>query len=379
MKNMKTIFLMLALLMIVMSLFVLTNESDINENIREVKARIVDIDNSNVINSGLAQLGNQILEIEIIEGNYEGKKVEAMNQFIGQLELDTFYKKGDKIIAALSIDNNEIVHAKALELYRQNWLIAMFSLFILCLIIYARIIGLKALFSFVASLYLIWEFLIPGLLEGQNPLLLTSLILSLLSAIIIFAVAGFTKKGIAAFFGTIFGLFVTIFITMFFGDKLVLNGMTSSYAQNLLFSGYQGLNMRHIFYAAVIIGASGAAMDIAMDVSASMAEIKDKKPDINIKELVQSGFNVGRAVIGTMTTTLLLAYSGGYLTLIMLFMAKNSSMVKILNMKIVVAEIMRTVVGSIGLVLVAPITAVFAGWILTINIQEMFSRQKNSD
>ncbi|WP_276717184.1 YibE/F family protein [Caloranaerobacter azorensis] len=120
-----------------------------------------------------------------------------------------------------------------------------------------------------------------------------------------------------------------------------------------------------------MIGASGAAMDIAMDVAASMEEIKIKKPDIQRKELIQSGFNIGRAVIGTMTTTLLLAYSGGYLTLLMLFMTKNSSLIRIINLKIVSAEIMRTLVGSIGLVLVAPITAIVAGWIFTSGIKKL--------
>ena len=140
--------------------------------------------------------------------------------------------------------------------------------------------------------------------------------------------------------------------------------MTQAFAETLLFSGNTSLNMRDIFFSAVVIGASGASMDIAMDVSASISEIKIKRPDIGPIELIKSGFNVGKAVIGTMTTTLLLAYSGSYLPLLMLFMVQNSSFSRILNLKIVSAEIMRTLVGSIGLVLVAPLTAVFAGFII---------------
>jgi uncharacterized membrane protein len=132
--------------------------------------------------------------------------------------------------------------------------------------------------------------------------------------------------------------------------------------------------MLEVFYAAIIIGASGAAMDIAMDVSASMKEIVEKKPEISEKELIKSGFNVGSAVIGTMTTTLLLAYSGGYLTLLMLFMTKNSSFLRIINLKIVSAEIMRTLIGSIGLVIVAPITALIAG-----NIYKFSKEQKKGE
>ncbi|MCR4436078.1 MAG: YibE/F family protein [Clostridiales bacterium] len=102
-----------------------------------------------------------------------------------------------------------------------------------------------------------------------------------------------------------------------------------------------------------------------MDVAASLEELKIKKPDITFIELAQSGFRVGRTVIGTMTTTLLLAYSGGYLTLLMLFMTKNSSFIRIVNLKIVASEILRIVAGSMGLVLVAPLTAITAGWIFS--------------
>lgn len=131
-----------------------------------------------------------------------------------------------------------------------------------------------------------------------------------------------------------------------------------------MFSGYYDLDIRQIFYSAIILGASGACMDIAMDIAAAMDEIKKKKPDIQPVELIQSGLVVGRHVIGTMATTLLLAYSGGYLTLLMLFQVKAPGVLRMLNLKIVAAEIMRTLVGSIGLVLVAPLTAIVGGIII---------------
>ena len=105
-------------------------------------------------------------------------------------------------------------------------------------------------------------------------------------------------------------------------------------------------------------------MDIAMDIAAAMDEIRLKKPDITPRELIRSGFTVGRQVIGTMTTTLLLAYSGGYLTLLMVFRVKDPSFMRMINLKIVSAEILRTLIGSIGLVMVAPITALLGGLIM---------------
>jgi uncharacterized membrane protein len=105
-------------------------------------------------------------------------------------------------------------------------------------------------------------------------------------------------------------------------------------------------------------------MDIAMDIGASMEEIVLHKPEVSRKELIRSGFSVGRAVVGTMTTTLLLAYSGGYTALLMVFMAQGTPGINIVNLGYVAAEILHTLVGSFGLVLVAPITAVVGGFLL---------------
>lgn len=372
------IFILLIIVLCVVFYAYSPNEliSDNNPNTKEIKAKVLEVDNSEVVKTNITSIGYQNLTVKILEGKFKNEIVPAGNGLIGQLDADSIYEPGDIIVAAVLEKDNSIHSVKALDFYRQDWQLILFLLFVFSLILYGRLIGLKALFSFIASLFIIWYFLIPGLLKGSNPIALTVFIVMLLSGIIIFSVAGFTKKGIAAFTGTICGLLVTIIITLFFGQKLSLDGLTAPFASTLLFSGYLELNMLQIFYAAIIIGASGAAMDIAMDIATAMDEIKNKKPEIGFKELVQSGFTIGRAVIGTMTTTLLLAYSGGYLTLLMVFMSKNSSFTRIINLKIVSTEIMRTLVGSMGLVLVAPITAIISGYILTkdIKIKEIIKR-----
>lgn len=378
-RKVMPVFFVIALIVLMMGLLIIDNgERSAIENNLEVKAKVVEVDDSGIVNAGVSNIGEQTLDIEILEGKYKGQVVKAINHLSGNLEFDNLFKSGDKIIAGLLEQDGRIKAAVAVDLYRQGWQLTLFLVFVLCLIIYAGFTGLKALLSFVASLYVIWTFLIPGLLQGRNPLMVAMLVLTLLTAIIIFSIAGFTKRGVAAFAGTIFGMFATIGITMIFGTRLGLSGTTEPFAAMLLASGYFNLNLQHIFYAAIVIGASGAAMDIAMDVAASMNEIKLKRPDIRCKELIQSGLNVGRAVIGTMTTTLLLAYSGGYLTLLMIFMSKNSSFGRMINLKIVSAEIMRTVIGSIGLVLVAPITTIIAGLILSYDLRELLAKRKSN-
>jgi len=224
--------------------------------------------------------------------------------------------------------------------------------------------------------------MIPLFFYGVNPICVCIFVVMLISAEIIFLVAGISKKAVSAFMGTISGLLLAVLLTYIFGKVMNLFGMTEPFAQSLLFSGNFKLDMRAIFYSGIILGASGAAMDIAMDISASMAEIKLKKPDISKLELMKSGFNVGKTVIGTMTTTLLLAYSGSYITLLMLFYQKEISFENILNMKIIAAEVMRTLIGSIALVVVAPLTAIFAANIENINLplgSDPFGKPKGSD
>lgn len=336
----------------------------IDANVREVRARVLTSNNDDVRSSGYSNIGHQELTVEILEGEFKGRKLAAFNSLAGQTDLENLFRPGDTIVAAVILEQGKITHVKAVDLFRQNTLLILFGLFVTALLVYAGVIGIKALMSFVLTVFILWEVLVQRLLAGHDPVFTTTYTLVLLSAVIIFLVAGLNRKGISAFIGTICGLCATLGVTFLFGSEIGLFGLTQPYVNALIFSGYYDLDIRKILYSAIILGASGACMDIAMDIAASMDEIKNQKPDIRPLELIRSGFTVGRHVIGTMATTLLLAYSGGYLTLLLLFRVKAPSIMRMLNLKIVAAEIMRTLVGSIGLVLVAPITAIVGGIII---------------
>ncbi len=105
-------------------------------------------------------------------------------------------------------------------------------------------------------------------------------------------------------------------------------------------------------------------MDVAVDITAAIGELVEKRPDLSKFETIKSGMSIGRSVIGTMTTTLLLAYSGGYIALLMVFMAQGTPILNILNLKYVSTEILQTLIGSFGLVAVAPLTAITSGLLL---------------
>ena len=133
------------------------------------------------------------------------------------------------------------------------------------------------------------------------------------------------------------------------------------YAEMLLYSGYNDLRLTDIFVASVFIACSGAVMDLAMDIAATMDEIKLRHPDIGIFEHMRSGLRVGRVVTGTMTPTLLLAYSGSHITMFMIFLAKGLPAANLLNAPFVAAEVLNILVGSFGVIAVAPVTVAVAG------------------
>ena len=135
------------------------------------------------------------------------------------------------------------------------------------------------------------------------------------------------------------------------------------YSQSLLNCGYAHLNLSEIFIGAIFLSSSGAVMDLAMDVASGIEEIDRRRNGLPPLELFRSGIRMGRSVVGTMTTTLLLAYSGGYLTLMMTFAAQGTSPIDFINNPHVAAEMVKTLVGSFGLILVTPFTAAVGAWL----------------
>jgi len=319
-------------------------------------ARVTAVDNSRVIIQGVARLGDQFVSVK----TRAGKEYQIRNLLSGALEYDEFYQTGNWVIVSELGDQ-----AALISIMRMHIILFLGLLLFAGLWFYARKVGIKAILSFIGSIVIIFKILIPGLMAGDSPLVITTLTVFALSCLIILSVAGFTIKGFATLSGTVIGLLVTSCLCIFVGHWMHIDGLNQPLAQPLFFEEHMQLNMLGVLYSAIIIGASGAAMDIAMEMSATMEELQRRDPSITRKQLLHSGIRVGTAVIGTMTTTLLLAYSGGFLTLMMLFTSRENDIMQIMNMKIVTTEVARVLIGSLSLIIVAPITAYIASWLYT--------------
>ena len=174
-------------------------------------------------------------------------------------------------------------------------------------------------------------------------------------------VAGINKKGCVALLGAMSGVVLTALLALLFGYYFKIPGTVKEYSETLLYAGFINLDFSQMFISCIFISSAGAVMDVAMDISASQNELVAKAPHLGFKELVRSGLNIASPVIGSMTTTLLFAYSGSFMFAFMAFMAQGVPYEIIVNSGFIASEILHTMVGSFGLILVAPITSVIGG------------------
>ena len=339
----------------------------IYENTERVSARVLSTDESFIINNGLIRTGEQLCELEILKGKFKGKTVQGSNMLSGSLEQDKIFAVGDKILVTLDYTGDQIRVATLVDHYRINYEILLVGIFIIFLVGFSGVVGIKAILSFIFTILSMWKILIPLFLIGYNPVIIGMTTTIILICVTIGLVYGIDRRSLAGIIGSLSGSIVTCLMALFFVSKFKIHGAVMSYSETLLYSGYENLNLTEIFIASIFIASAGAVMDVAVDITSAVAEVVEKKPDITKVEAIKSGINVGRSIMGTMMTTLLLAYSGGYIGLLMVFMAQWTPIINILNLKYVSSEILHTLIGSFGLITVAPFTALASGILLANN------------
>ena len=337
-------------------------------------ARVISVNNDRIIDTGLIRSGEQLCELELLGGRFEGQIAEGFNSLNGSLESDKIFEPGDKALVVIDYEGDEIIFVTMIDHYRLNKELILAAAFVLFLLLFARDTGLRAVLSFVITVLMIWKVLVPLCLNGYNPIFAGLIITILLTAVIISLVYGFHRKFAAATAGASLGILVTCVLGVIFTDLFQIHGAVMESSESLLYAGYQHLDLTKIFVASIFLGSSGAVMDLSVDICSAVYEVVEKKPGISATEAIASGFAVGRAACGSTTTTLLLAYSGGYIALLMVFMAQGTPVALMLNYKYVAAEIVHTIVGSFGLVTVAPLTAITSGLFLT-----KYSMRKDDD
>ena len=361
------IFLILVGIMIAILIVIPTGfeNPSLTENILYEKAEVLETDNSELDQISVVTIGTQKLKLKILSGKFEGNIYDAENILNGQKNIDKIFKPGDKALTVISLDRNnpeKITGVKAQDFYRSGIEITLSLIFIAALLAFAGFTGLKAIISFIFTALCFWKLLLPLFINGFSPIPAGLAIAFVTAAIVILLVSGVNKKGITAMCGCFSGIAFTAIVSVISGKWFMIPGTVQDYSEALIYSGFQ-LNLSEIFIASVFISASGALMDVSTDIAASIDEIHNRLPELPAKELIKSGFKIARPVIGSTTTTLLFAYSGGFMFAFMAFMSKGMPFVCIVNSNYISAEILHTIAGSMGLVLTAPLTSIVGGLI----------------
>ncbi len=352
--------LIIAALTIVLLFLDLAPGTDVERG-RHAQAQVIAVENSEVRVNLIVKTGAQVLTVQLLDGPHEGHEMPITNMLTGKMELDEVYETGAFVLVEYDVVEGRPAHGVARGHYRLHLQLVLIGLFVGLLLIVAGVTGLKAALSFLFAAILLWKLFFPLLLLGFAPIPTGLVVVAVITAVVTFSVGGLNRRGLATFSGSMLGVLLTCVLALWFAKAFHLHGAVRPFAETLLYSGYYDLRLTEIFIASVFIACSGAVMDLAMDIAASMEEIKQRHPEIGPIAHIGSGLRVGRAVVGTMTTTLLLAYSSSHVFMFMLVMAKGLPAANIANAPFVSAEILNILVGSFGLVTVAPFTALVAG------------------
>lgn len=323
------------------------------------QVRIEQVDNSMLDSIGIVYNGVQPCAVTILTGAYAGQQFTSYNYLNSALDKDKLYEVGDTAWAMLQTGGEKPV-VTLIDHYRMGTEAAVVGALALVLILFGGVIGCGAMVSLVASAVIVWKLLIPLLLDGVDPMLSSFVTVLVLTVLIDVLVAGFTRRCLTAILGSIAGTLVTCLSAWGLTYLLKLDGGDLPYVVPLLSQSAMQVDTRSLYIGMMFLANSGALMDLSMDISVSLEEIHYHKPDISYPALMKSGLLVGRSVLGTMTTTLMLAYSGNYLSMLMYFVGQGTPVTDIINLKYVASQLLNTLVGSFGLAAAAPLTALIA-------------------
>lgn len=326
------------------------------ETVRCKVIRVNDVRVDNV--SGESEFVTVLFKAQAQNGELRGKTIDVIQ------EIDKSYvfcpkqvEQGDDILVEGYTQNGErqFYFGDYVRITPLIWLLIVFCALI---IVFSRMQGLKTVISLALTCLSVFVVLIPAILNGHNIYFWSIAVCVYITVMTLSIISGFTIKALCAGIGCICGVICSGLIVLIMDKFLNMTGMLEEESIYLLLLYPDNpINLKAIIFAMIIVGAVGAVMDVAMSISSSLYELRIKSPAISSKELMKSGFTIGRDMMGTMANTLVLAYIGSSLTCVLLLVSYNADIGQVINKEIIVAEILQALAGSLGILLTLPLTS----------------------
>lgn len=339
-----------------------------NSEYSVIKAKIIDIEYDDTKEKRETPLESDIryqhLKIKILNGTHKEEELTIRHTIERIMPGSYIFKQGDKILLRITENKGIIETIKIEEKVRDINIFLILLLFVILLLLFGKISGLKTLISLIFTIGTIILIYIPLILNGFSPIL-ASILVSILSIVVtLLIISGNNKKTYVAIISTSIGVIFSGIIAILFGKFASLTGLSEDSAISLAYiPQYRNLNYQGILFGTILIGAIGAIMDVAISIASSLWEIKEINSNINKNEMIKSGLNIGRDILGSMSNTLILAYVGTTLHLIMLFIVYRVKFIEIINLDSIATEIIRAMAGSIGLIITIPITVLISTFV----------------
>lgn len=297
---------------------------------------------------------------EIISGKFKGQTV-ACNQQTDSYTMtsERFVKKGDRIIIFNYSMNDPEAEWVFGSYARFDTVAVLGIIFVALVIFFGGGKGVSTMVSLALTCLAVFCVFLPSVLSGINIYLMTVLTCAFTIVMTLLLTNGATPKSFTTMLGCGAGVLVAAILTVIFDRIMHLTGVIDEHSVYIQVMNEQGgsIDLRALIFAMITIGAMGAVMDVAMDIASSLYEVQRHAPDISFKEMFRSGMNIGRDVMGTMANTLVLAYIGSSLCSIILKVSYSNSLMHLLNTEGIVVELLQAIVGSLGILLTIPLTA----------------------
>lgn len=301
------------------------------------------------------EVGFQTIAVEIKDGPLKGQEFEIGNPVSRLYNIKV--NEGSKVIVGVyQRDGEDVVTLFSYD--RSNSLYILAALFVIVVVIIGGIKGIKSLVSLIFTLVCCIYLLLPMLFRGVSPIL-AGIIMAILSiTVTLCLVSGLNKKTTTAVVGTIIGVIIAGVLAYIFGNVSKLSGITMDNAESLMYIAEDtGLKIKGLMFTGILVASLGAVMDVAMSISSAIFEMNSINENATFRALFKSAMNIGKDIIGTMTNTLILAFAGGSLSVIILIYSSEMPYNKLINLDVLGTEVIQGLAGSIGIVLAVPITA----------------------
>lgn len=297
----------------------------------------------------------QTVKVEILEGSLAGQVVEIENDYLDLNQGEKFY-----VLHTIDWESGKSYFAVQ-DKYRLPSLLILVLTFIVAVILFGGIQGVRGLLSLIGSLLLIIFVLLPGIIKGISPIFLTITVSSIIIIVGSYITHGFNKTTSSAVVGMITTVLITGFFAYFAVKFTSLSGYESEEAIYLTFNSGGSIDILGLLFGGIMIGLLGALYDAAIGQAVAVDELIKIAPHVKARKIYERAMRMGREHIGALVDTLAIAYVGAALPLLLLFYQSSAEhYLTTINREIFATEIVRTLVGSIGLILAVPITTFIA-------------------